>query len=194
MKSRHATILTLAFLLTPACDEEPAQDASFHTEEGQGDRQLVHLRAKAIAAAPAISAALERVQYATHNGNGHDLGVYSPYHFDMQAARTYLQEEDAYYDCAGRRYLEDDEVVAEYDAMVERWEPYLDAEYEEEGVTPEAHASLVRDLLTDPNNAKVLMSAYDDASHDESYACGYWNILVYREDGLVLSFDYNFTD
>lgn len=195
MKHEMMAIMALGIGLN-ACDSNPdaGRDTSFHTE-GQGDRQFVPLRPSAVEALGALASTLERVDYATHNGNGHGVGAYLRGDFEEGAVLAYLRADDEDRACTDRVYAVDTEaLLAGYDTMVAHWAPFEEAEYEDEPATPDEHAAAVRALIAAPETDRVVASLFDAEGDDDSEACAYFHILVYRTDGLVLSFDFDFTD
>lgn len=197
MKHEILAIVALGIGLA-ACDTNtntgPGEDASFHTET-EGDRQFVPLRPSAVQAVGAISSTLTTLDYSTHNGNGHGVGAYLRGDFDENAVLAYLRADDEYRRCTDRVYAVDTEtLLTGYDQMVADWTPFEDAEYEDEPGSPEEHAALLRGLIAAPETEHVVASMFYDDGDDDSESCSYYQIFVYRTDGLVVSFDFDFSD
>ena len=52
----------------------------------------------------------------------------------------------------------------------------------------------LRDLVSDPANLGVFSSLYDDKSKDNPVHCAIYRFFVYRADGTLAKFDFDWSD
>jgi hypothetical protein len=140
---------------------------------------------------------VDQLNAGVGNG-GHTLGTYDPAHFSASKAKQDLVASDERRGCPGRaRSVSQATGIAAVDTFLTDQAPFvLAAENEEldEGLNAAWLDQLMRDIVSDEENLGVFSSVYDLDGEDDPVHCAYWTFDVYRKNGTVIRFDFDWGD
>ncbi len=141
----------------------------------------------------AVTELVSRAECAEGNGV-HAVGTYDVAKFDPAAVMTAFRARDREKDCAGRVYSTSRESGAAQFAefLSEQAELFDDSCYDDKN--PAELREKLRAFTADPANKAVFTSVHDNEKDDDPVHCAYVRAEVYRADGTVAKFDFDWSD
>lgn len=127
---------------------------------------------------------------------GHSFGTYDPDSFSARAAKDDMIARDRDRGCEGRIWSKSrQEAVQTFEEFITSEDWAIGAE-DMEDYSLERLQQAARELFADPDNLGVFSSIFDPAGVDTEHpwACWYWRFYIYRKNGTVIHFDFDWGD
>jgi hypothetical protein len=136
---------------------------------------------------------VDRANCAAANG-GHDTTVFTVASFDASKALAEMKAADRERGCPGRTYSNSKESAAKaFTDWLESQKDPIDEQCAEDEKPKELRPKLA-ELARDPKNVAVFSSLHDEKQKDDPVSCFYFRFWVYRADGTLANFDFDWSD
>jgi hypothetical protein len=144
-----------------------------------------------------VARLVDRAQCAQGN-SVHETLRFRPATFDPAAALAEMKRDDRERGCPGRVYSTSKESGAkafETFLMTDQAEGFDDqCSSSDEGIDAPALRRELAALANDPANKGVFSSLHDDTKSDDPVHCALFRFHVYRADGTLAKFDFDWSD
>jgi hypothetical protein len=173
----------LGVFLLAACSSAPTPSTGEDDIKGRPD--------------PNVKKLLDRANCAAGN-SVHETVRFNPARFDAAAALADMKKGDRERGCPGREYSQSRaEGVKAFTAtfLKEARQAFIDqCQSADENINAAQLERDLRDLVSDPANLGVFSSLHDDRQKDDPVHCAIFRFHVYRADGTLAKFDFDWSD